>query len=310
MKLICGNSNSPLFEEISNTLNEKYVPVEIKKFSDGEIFVEIKDSLRGHDVFILQSTSFPVNDSLMELLTCIDAAKRASAKSIFAVVPYFGYARQDRKTAPRTSITAKLVANLLQVAGATHVITVDLHAGQIQGFFDIPVDNLYAQPSFLSHIKSSSDTSIEDIIITSPDIGGIARARACAKKLGSPIAIIDKRREKPGVSEVMNIIGDVNGKSCIIIDDIVDSGGTLCNAAEALLQKGAKEVKAYITHGVLSGTAIQKIENSALSKLFITNSIYHKNIASSKIQFISIAPLISEAISRIIKGGGLFELSE
>lgn len=311
MKLLVGNSNIPLFTEISKILKQNPVRSEIKRFADGEISVEIKESLRGSDVFILQSTSDPINDNLMELLVCIDAVKRASAKAIFAVMPYFGYARQDRKTAARMPITAKLVANLLEVAGVDHVITIDLHAGQIQGFFDVPVDNLYAQPIFISHIKSAI-ASIDDIVITSPDIGGIARARACAKRLNCPIAIIDKRREKAGVSEVMNIVGEITNKTCIIIDDIVDSGGTLCGAAEALIQNGAKEVFAYITHGVFSGEALEKIENSKLTKVFITDSIKcsPQRLISSKVGVISIAPLIAEAISRIVSNTGLSGLSE
>lgn len=305
MKILVCNSNLPLSNEICNILKTDPALTEIKKFADGEISVEIKESLRGHDVYIIQSTSNPVNDNLMELLATIDAAKRASAKTIFAVIPYFGYARQDRKANQRTPITAKLVANLLETAGANHVITIDLHAGQIQGFFDIPVDNLYAQPVFISFLKTII-SNMEDVIITSPDIGGIARARSLAKKINSPIAIIDKRREKAGVSEVMHIIGDVTNKICIIIDDIVDSGGTLCNAAEALINEGAKKVIAFITHGVLSGSAIERVKNSKLEKLYITNSInvseHVKNC--SKIEVVSIAPLIAETISRISKNEG------
>ena len=310
MKLVVCNSNPPLSNEICKILKQNPVEAEIKRFADGEVFVEIKESLRGQDVFILQSTSKPVNDNLIELLVTIDAVKRASAKTIFVVMPYFGYARQDRKVSPRTPISAKLVANLLEASGADHIVTIDLHAGQIQGFFDIPVDNMYAQPIFVSHIKNS--IPLEEIVITSPDVGGIARARAAAKKLNSPIAIIDKRREKAGVSEVMNIIGEVAGKTCIIIDDIVDSAGTLCNAANALIEVGAKSVIAYITHGVLSSNAIERVENSKLSKLFITNSINLSEEAKAckKIEALSVAPLLAEVITRIASNFGVSTLSE
>jgi ribose-phosphate pyrophosphokinase len=311
MKILVCNSNPPLSNEICKILKQTAVDAEIKSFSDGEIFVEIKESLRGQDVFIIQSTSAPVNDNLMELLASLDAVRRASAKTISVVMPYFGYARQDRKVNPRTPITAKLVANLIQVAGADHIFTIDLHAGQIQGFFDIPVDNLYAQPIFISHLKSMK-WDLSEIVITSPDIGGIARARAAAKKIDSPIAIIDKRREKAGVSEVMNIIGDVKGKVCVIIDDIVDSAGTLCNAAESLISEGAKSVIAYISHGVLSGAAIQRIANSKLEKLYITNSINPTNetLKCDKIEVLSVAPLIAEVIRRIMTNTGISTLSE
>ena len=311
MKILVCNSNPPLSNEICNILKQTAVDAEIKSFSDGEIFVEIKESLRGQDVFIIQSTSAPVNDNLMELLASLDAVRRASAKTISVVMPYFGYARQDRKVNPRTPITAKLVANLIQVAGADHIFTIDLHAGQIQGFFDIPVDNLYAQPIFISHLKSMK-WDLSEIVITSPDIGGIARARAAAKKIDSPIAIIDKRREKAGVSEVMNIVGDVKGKVCVIIDDIVDSAGTLCNAAESLINEGAKSVIAYISHGVLSGAAIQRIANSKLEKLYITNSINPTNetLKCDKIEVLSVAPLIAEVIRRIMTNTGISTLSE
>jgi ribose-phosphate pyrophosphokinase len=311
MKVLICNSNIPLSRDICQILKQQPIAAEIKKFADGEIFIEIQESLRGQDVFILQSTSVPVNDNLMELLACIDAVKRASAKTIFAVMPYFGYARQDRKAAPRTPITAKLVANLITVAGADHVITIDLHAGQIQGFFDIPVDNLYAQPLFVSHLKTLIKNPSE-LVITSPDIGGIARARAAAKKINCPIAIIDKRRERAGVSEVMNIVGEVKDKTCVIIDDIVDSAGTLCNAANALVEAGAKNVISYVSHGVLSGNAISKIESSNLEKLYITNSIKmtDQSLSCSKIEIISVAPLIAEVISRIMTNSGLSILSE
>lgn len=312
MKIIVCNSNLPLSHEICKILKQNPTITEIKKFADGEVSVEIKESLRGQDVYILQSTSTPVNENLMEMLVTIDAVKRASAKSIFIVMPYFGYARQDRKASPRTPITAKLVANLIETAGAEHIITVDLHAGQIQGFFDIPVDNLYAQPVFVSFLKKIIPHT-GDVVITSPDIGGIARARAVAKKTDSPIAIIDKRREKPGVSEVMNIIGDVKNKICIIIDDIVDSAGTLCNAAESLKKEGASKVIAFITHGVLSGPAIQRITDSSIEKLYITNSIALTEEAKNcqKIEALSIAPLIAEAITRIANNtGSISALSE
>jgi ribose-phosphate pyrophosphokinase len=310
MKILVCNSNIPLSLDICKILKNNPVQAEIKRFADDEISVEIKESLRGQNVFIVQSTSSPVNDNLVELLVVIDAVKRASAKTIFAVIPYFGYARQDRKVAPRTPITAKLMANLLEAAGVDHVVTIDLHAGQIQGFFDIPVDNIYAQPIFVSTIKK--ELSLEDIVITSPDVGGIARARAFAKKLNCPIAIIDKRREKPGISEVMNIIGDVSGKTSIIIDDIVDSAGTLCNAANALIEVGAKEVIACITHGVLSGSAVEKIQNSKLTKLYLTNSINISEEARncSKIEVISVAPLLAEVLSRISSNSGVSNLSD
>jgi ribose-phosphate pyrophosphokinase len=310
MKIVVCNSNPLLSNEICKILKQNPVQAEIKRFSDGEVFVEIKESLRGQDVFILQSTSKPVNDNLIELLVTIDAVKRASARAIFVIMPYFGYARQDRKVSPRTPISAKLVANLLEASGADHVVTIDLHAGQIQGFFDIPVDNMYAQPIFVSHIKNSIPA--DEIVITSPDVGGIARARAVAKKLNSPIAIIDKRREKAGVSEVMNIIGEVAGKNCIIIDDIVDSAGTLCNAANALIEVGAKAVFAYITHGVLSGSAIERIENSKLSKLYITNSINLTEEARmcGKIEVLSVAPLLAEVLTRITSNFAISTLSE
>jgi ribose-phosphate pyrophosphokinase len=311
MKVIVCNSNRLLAEEVCKSLGVEKVQSEIKTFLDGEIFVEIEESVRGEDIFIIQSSSNPVNHNLMELLIVADAVKRASAKNIFAVIPYFGYARQDRKAVPRTPITAKLVADLLQVSGINHIITTDLHAGQIQGFFDIPVDNIYAQPIFMSHLKRQNfDT--ENIVITSPDIGGIARARAAAKKLNCPIAIIDKRRDKPGVSEVMNIVGSVEGKVCVIIDDIVDSAGTLCNASNALIDAGANEVISFITHGVLSGPAIERINNSKLSKLYITNSIDPTSevLACQKIEVISIAPVLAEVIKRIKSNNAISSLSE
>ncbi len=299
MKLLACNSNVTLSQEIAKYLNLKLVDAEVKKFADKEIFVEIKENVRGEDIFVVQSTSFPANDNIMELLIVIDALRRASAKRITAVIPYFGYARQDRKAAPRTPISAKLVANLITSAGADRVLTVDLHAGQIQGFFDIPLDNLYAAPVFVRHIKQNF--SLENFVVVSPDVGGVARARAIASKIGSDLAIVDKRRPKAGVSEVMNIIGDVEGKNCVIVDDMVDSGGTLCNAAEALINKGALSVSAYITHGILSGKAGERIANSKLKNLVTTNSIEPSEItlATKNIKIIDISSLIGEAIRNI-----------
>jgi ribose-phosphate pyrophosphokinase len=272
----------------------------VRRFADEEVFVEIHENVRGEDVFVVQSTSFPANDNLMELLICIDALRRASAKRITAVVPYFGYARQDRKPGPRTPISAKLVANLITTAGADRVLAVDLHAGQIQGFFDIPTDNLYAAPVMAADVLARSGG--KDLMVVSPDVGGVVRARALAKRLdNAPLAIVDKRRDKPGQSEVMNIIGDVRDRSCILIDDIIDSGGTLCNAAQALMDAGAASVTAYLTHGVLSGGAVARVEGSALKELVITDTIQATEAAqaSSKIRVLSIAPLIGEAIRRI-----------
>jgi ribose-phosphate pyrophosphokinase len=299
MKLLACNSNRILSQEIANYLGLKLIDAEVKNFADMEVFVEIKENVRGEDIFVLQSTSYPANDNIMELLIAIDALRRASAKRITAVIPYFGYARQDRKAAPRTPISAKLVANLITSAGADRVLTVDLHAGQIQGFFDIPLDNLYAAPVFVRDIKKNFD--LKDLVVVSPDVGGLVRARAIASKIGSDLAIVDKRRPKAGVSEVMNIIGEVEGKNCIIVDDMVDSGGTLCNAAEALIKKGAISVSAYITHGVLSGKAGERIGNSKLKNLVITNSIEPSEItkATKNIKIINIADLIGEAIRNI-----------
>ncbi len=298
IKLVAGNSNRPLAEAISAHLKMPLTKGQVRRFADMEIFVEIQENVRGEDVYVLQSTSFPANDNLMELLIIIDALKRASARRITAVVPYFGYARQDRKPGPRTPISAKLVANLITTAGVDRVMTVDLHAGQIQGFFDIPTDNLFAAPVMTRDILERYGKS--DLVVVSPDVGGVVRARALAKRIEAPIAICDKRREKPGESEVMNVIGDVAGKRCILIDDIVDSGGTLCNAAEALLKNGATEVMAYITHGVLSGGAIARIQNSSLKSLVITDSIEPTAAvkATRNIRVLSIAPLIGEAIIR------------
>ena len=299
MKLISCNSNVSLAKDIAKHLQINLVDAEVKRFADHEIFVEIKENVRGEDIFVLQSTSRPANDHIMELLITIDALRRASARRITAVIPYFGYARQDRKVAARTPISAKVVSNLIVSAGADRVLTLDLHAGQIQGFFDIPVDNLYAAPVFCKHIKENFST--HDLTIVSPDVGGLVRARVVASKIGTELAIVDKRREKAGVSEVMNIIGDVVGKNCIIIDDIVDSGGTLCNAAEALIKQGAKSVSAYITHGVLSNNAQEKIAKSKLQNLVITNSIEPISATSqtSNIKIINIADLIAEAIRNI-----------
>lgn len=299
MKLLACNSNLTLAKEIAKYLGMGLVNAEVKKFADNEIFVEVKENVRGEDIFVVQSTSFPANDNIMELLIVIDALRRASAKRITAVIPYFGYARQDRKAAPRTPISAKLIANILTSAGCDRVLTIDLHAAQIQGFFDIPLDNLYAAPVFVRHIKENFDAA--NVVIVSPDVGGLVRARAVASKIGADLAIVDKRRPKAGVSEVMNIIGEVEGKSCVIIDDIVDSGGTLCNAADAILAKGASSVSAYITHGVLSGKAPSRIGSSQLKNLFITNSIEptKETLETKNIKIIDIANLLGEAIRNI-----------
>ena len=299
VKIVAGNSNRPLADAISAYLKLPITKGQVKRFADMEIFVEIQENVRGQDVFIVQSTSFPANDNMMELLILIDALKRSSARRITAVIPYFGYARQDRKPGPRTPISAKLVANLIERAGADRVLTLDLHAGQIQGFFDIPTDNLFAAPVVTRDIEEQFGKT-GDIVVVSPDVGGVVRARALAKRINAPIAICDKRREKAGESEVMNVIGDVDGKRCIMIDDIVDSGGTLCNAAEALLKSGATEASAYITHGVLSGGAVNRIQNSRLKSLVITDSILPTEAvrAAKNIRIIAIAPLIGEAILR------------
>ena len=299
MKIVSGNSNLPLAKKISTHLGVPLVDATIKKFPDKEIFVEIKENVRGEDVFVIQSTSFPANDHVMELLITIDALKRGSAKRIAAIVPYYGYARQDRKSGPRTPISAKLVANLISIAGANRALMVDLHAGQIQGFFDIPTDNLFAAPVFISDIKKKFKS--KNTIIVSPDVGGVVRARAIAKRVDCDLAIIDKRRERASVSEVVNIIGEVEGKNCILIDDICDTAGTLTNAATALKNDKAKSVFAYITHGVLSDPAIERIENSPIDKMIITDSILARDdvIKSNKIDILSIAPLIGDAIERI-----------
>jgi ribose-phosphate pyrophosphokinase len=300
MKLMAGNSNLPLARDIAAYLEMPLTNASVRRFADEEIFVEILENVRGEDVFVLQSTGFPANDNLMELLVCIDALKRASAKRITAVIPYFGYARQDRKPGPRTPISAKLVANLITVAGADRVLSVDLHAGQIQGFFDIPTDNLYAAPVMSADIKARFEG--RNLMVVSPDVGGVVRARALAKRLdNAPLAIVDKRRERAGESEVMNIIGEVEGRFCILIDDIVDSAGTLCNAAAALKEAGAEDVVAYCTHGVLSGGAVARVEGSQLSELVITDSIGSHELlkGASRVRHLTIAPLLAEAIRRI-----------
>jgi ribose-phosphate pyrophosphokinase len=300
MKLMAGNSNMKLVKSIASYLELPITEVSVRRFADEEIFVEIHENVRGEDVFVVQSTSYPANDNLMELLICMDALRRASAKRITAVLPYFGYARQDRKPGPRTPISAKLVANLLTVAGANRVLSVDLHAGQIQGFFDIPTDNLYGAPVMSADIQARY--AGRPITVVSPDVGGVVRARALAKRLNNaPLAIVDKRRERPGESEVMNIIGDVEDRFCVLVDDIVDSAGTLCNAAGALREGGAADVVAYCTHGVLSGAAVPRVEKSALSELIVTDSIacYDSAAASEKIRILAIAPLLAEAIRRI-----------
>ena len=300
MKLLTGNSNPALAQAIADYLELPLTKADVRRFADEEVFVEIHENVRGEDMFVIQSTSFPANDNLMELLICIDALRRASATRITAVLPYFGYARQDRKPGPRTPISAKLVANLITTAGADRVLAVDLHAGQIQGFFDIPTDNLYGAPVMASDILER--TGGENLMVVSPDVGGVVRARALARRLhNAPLSIVDKRRDKPGQSEVQNIIGEVKGWDCILIDDIIDSGGTLCNAAAALMEAGAKSVTAYLTHGVLSGTAVERVNASALKELVITDSIQPTEgaLASSKIRILSIAPLVGEAIRRI-----------
>ncbi len=298
MKLVAGNSNRPLAEAIATYLDTPLARCVVRRFADKEIFVEVQENVRGEDVFIVQSTSAPANDHLMELLILCDALKRASARRITAVIPYFGYARQDRKPGPRTPISAKLVANMIVRAGADRVLTLDLHAGQIQGFFDIPTDNLFAAPVMVGDI---TEVMAEDnVMVVSPDVGGVVRARGLAKRIDAPLAIVDKRRERPGESEVMNVIGDVSGHSCILVDDIVDSGGTLVNAAEALLKQGAKQVTGYITHGVLSGGAIARVMASQLKELVITDSIMPSDavVNAHNIRVLPIAPLLGEAIAR------------
>lgn len=298
MKLVAGNSNPTLAKAISDYLGRKLTNCTVRRFADQEVFVEIHENVRGEDCYVIQSTSFPTNDNLMELLILVDALRRSSARRITAVIPYYGYARQDRKSAPRTPISAKLVANLITEAGVNRVLTLDLHAVQIQGFFDIPTDNLTAAPVMVRDIKENYD--VDNTMIVSPDVGGVVRARNVAGRIGAPLAIVDKRRPRAGVSEVMNIIGDVSGQSCIMIDDLVDSGGTLVNAAEALLNAGAKEVSAYLTHGVLSGAAAERIAASRLKELVVTDSIHETdNVKAAKnIRTVSIASLMGEAIAR------------
>ena len=299
MKILAGNGNPELARDIAAYLDMPLIGASVRRFADEEIFVEVHENVRGEDVFVVQPTSAPANDNLMELLICIDALRRASARRITAVVPYFGYARQDRKPGPRTPISAKLVANLITKAGADRVLSVDLHAGQIQGFFDIPTDNLYAAPVIAADIDARFGK--QELTVVSPDVGGVVRARALAKRFGNaPLAIVDKRREKAGESEVMNIIGDVQGRMCVLVDDIVDSAGTLCNAAAALMEAGAKGVTAYVTHGVLSGGAVARVDGSALTELVITDTIAALDAVrhAKKVRRITIAPLIAEAMRR------------
>lgn len=308
MKILSGNSNRALTEAIAAYIGVPLTKCQVRRFADMEVFVEIQENVRGQDTFIVQSTSFPANDHLMEVLIMADALRRASARRITAVIPYFGYARQDRKPGPRTPISAKLVANLLTRAGADRVLTVDLHAGQIQGFFDIPTDNLFAAPVMVRDIKERM--SLENLMVVSPDVGGVVRARALAKRIDAPLAIVDKRRERAGESEVMNVIGDVSGKICLLVDDIVDSGGTLCNAADALMREGAREVRAYITHGVLSGGAVARVASSHLKELVLTDTIQPTEAVriSNNIRVISIAPLLGEAIARTAKEASVSSL--
>ena len=308
MKILTGNSNKQLSNKISKNLKNKLVNTSIRKFADGEIYIEINENIRGNSIFIIQSVSSPANDNLMELLLCIDALKRSSAKNITAVIPYFGYARQDRKVVPRTSISAKLVSNLITNAGADRVVTVDLHAGQIQGFFDIPVDNLFATPIFAKHIKRKIKSN--NIICVAPDVGGVERARALGKKLDVGLAIVDKRRPSPGKSQVMNVIGNVKNKICILTDDIIDSGGTIVSAADALLKRGAKEVHVYATHGVFSGDAVKKIKNSKIKNLVITDSIDSSDKLKKvrNIEVLSISIFLTEAIKRISNSTSVSDL--
>jgi ribose-phosphate pyrophosphokinase len=299
MKLLAGNANAPLAASIADYLDVPLTRATVRRFADNEIFATIDENVRGEDVFIIQSTSAPANDHLMELLICMDALRRASARRITAVIPYFGYARQDRKTGGRTPISAKLVSNLVTTAGANRVLTMELHAGQIQGFFDIPTDNLFITNTMERDIRANYRT--DDLMIVSPDVGGVVRARALANRLGADLAIVDKRRERAGESEVMNIIGDVSGRACILFDDIVDSAGTLCNAAAAMMDKGAASVSAYVAHGVLSGGAFERVATSALKELVVSDSIFHGEAlaTSQKVRSVTVAPLIGEAIRRI-----------
>jgi len=308
MKLLTGNSNKNLSIKISKFLKNKLVNSSIRKFSDGELYIEIHENIRGNSIFIIQSISSPANDNLMELLLCIDALKRSSAKNITAVIPYFGYARQDRKVVPRTSISAKLVSNLITKAGADRIVTLDLHSGQIQGFFDIPVDNLFATPIFARHIKKKIKS--KNLICVAPDVGGTARARALGKMLNVGLAIVDKRRPSPGKSEVMNVIGNVNNKTCIIVDDIIDSGGTIVNAAKILKKKGASDVHVYVTHGVLSGNAVDKIKSSKIKNLVITDTINNSDKVkkAKNIEILTISHLVGEAIKRISNSTSVSDL--
>ena len=309
MKLLSGTSNKALSTKIAKSLKTKLINSNIKRFADGEIYTEINENIRGNSIFVIQSTSNPANDNLMELLICIDALRRSSAKNITAVIPYFGYARQDRKVVPRTAISAKLVSNLITNAGAHRILTVDLHAGQIQGFFDLPVDNLFTTPIFARHIKKNIKSN-NDLICVAPDIGGAERARSLGRKINAGIAIVDKRRPAPGKSEVMNIVGNVNKKTCIIVDDIIDSGGTIVNAAKALKLKGAKDVYVYVTHAVLSGFAVDKINKSKIKKLIVTDTIDNtkKLVKSPKIVVLSISNLMAEAIKRISNSTSVSDL--
>ncbi len=299
MKVLSCNSNRPLAEAIATYLDVSLTEADVRRFADMEVFVEIHENVRGEDVFVIQSTSYPANDNIMELLVCLDALRRGSARRVTAVLPYYGYARQDRKSGPRTPISAKLLANLITSAGADRVLTIDLHATQIQGFFDIPTDNLYSAPVFKTDIISRYDS--KDLVVVSPDVGGVIRARAIASRIEADLAIIDKRRPRAGISEVMNIIGDVAGRHCIMVDDIVDSGGTLCNAAQALIDSGAVSVDAYVTHGVLSGGAVSRVASSPLSSLVTTDSIQSTEAmrVAKNIRQITVAPLLGEAIRRI-----------
>jgi ribose-phosphate pyrophosphokinase len=300
MKLLTCNSNVPLAQSMADYLGVPLTNASVKRFADQEVFVEINENVRGEDVFLIQSTSYPANDHIMELLVCLDACRRASAKRVTAVIPYFGYARQDRKMGSRTPITAKLVANIITEAGANRVLTVDLHAGQIQGFFDIPLDHLYAAPVMVADIRKHYENN-SNLMIVSPDVGGVVRARALANRLQADLAIVDKRREKAGVAEVMNIIGDVSGRDCILLDDIVDSAGTLCNAAQALKNAGASSVAAYVTHGVLSGAAVERVQKSVLTSLVISDTIMTTDDVkkAKNIRIVSVAPLLAEAVKRI-----------
>ena len=299
MKVLSCNSNRPLAEAIATYLNVSLTQADVRRFADTEVFVEIHENVRGEDVFVIQSTSYPANDNIMELLVCLDALRRGSARRVTAVLPYYGYARQDRKSGPRTPISAKLLANLITSAGADRILTIDLHAAQIQGFFDIPADNLYSAPVFKTDIISRYNSN--ELVVVSPDVGGVIRARAIASRIEADLAIIDKRRPRAGISEVMNIIGDVSGRHCIMVDDIVDSGGTLCNAAQALIDAGAITVDAYVTHGVLSGGAVSRVASSPLNSLVTTDSIQSTEAmrVATNIRQITIAPLLGEAIRRI-----------